>query len=434
MKSFLNFQSKDTTSRSEKVFTKNILRETSILLSEGKIIDAVALLKSINKRFPDHTSHWKQLANMHALAGEFQDALPYFQRLANKSPRDVTFKLRIADCLTGLKRHDEAIEVLQELYPYADGKQKYVADRLMHHKNLIEKAEAEITARVVECDRTFKDAAIKLNDEQKRVLSDIQANGIAFTSIDSLFGNTKTWEDGLKEYKNFEDHAPVQELISDVKLCQNFDKDPKFAGKHVPSKITYDAFFGSLDSEKAVSKILMNDKILEIAWSYYETACKLRNPLMWINPSINTNNISGRKGSQLWHRDQEDSSILKCFVYYSNIDEQTGATEYLPKSCAHFNNNQFSVHPFPFSSGYPNQKFFQDKIMDGSSTIANGKAGTIVFLDTNGFHRGGFVQKGQRHISMCTFIRPHSPVFNKGKSIRIVDEKTVSELQLYSCT
>ncbi len=418
----------------EKIFVNKILKDISKLRTAGEISDAVEKLRSINIKYPHQKAHWKQYANMLALSGAFEDALKYFRKLAEENPSDVTFKLRIADCCTGLQEHAEAVEVLEELFPYAGGKQKYVSDRLTHHRNLLRQRDPKIERRTIHGKQLYEQAAIELCSEQERILFELKKNGIAISSFDKLIGDNKLFLQGIEEYEEFIQNELVRELIFDLNKCEDFNSDPKFKGKHVPSKITYDEFFGTLASNRSISKTLMHDRVLQVAWSYYETACKLRNPLMWVNPKVNKNNISGRKGSQLWHRDQEDASILKCFIYYSDINEQTGATEYLKRSCERYQNSQFAFHPFPFSSGYPNQKFFEKKINEGDVVSASGEMGTIVFLDTNGFHRGGFVLQGQRHISMCTFIRPQSPVFEKGKSIKIVASEKLSKLQAYSCS
>ena len=53
-------------------------------------------------------------------------------------------------------------------------------------------------------------------------------------------------------------------------------------------------------------------------------------------------------------------------------------------------------------------KFLENKI------IASGKAGTVMFVDTSGFHKGGRCTKNDRKLFTSTFSLTHS--FNKSKS------------------
>src|SRR5581483_982901 len=37
---------------------------------------------------------------------------------------------------------------------------------------------------------------------------------------------------------------------------------------------------------------------------------------------------STRVASQAWHRDPEDAHVVKCFLYFSNVDDESGPFEY----------------------------------------------------------------------------------------------------------
>ena len=48
---------------------------------------------------------------------------------------------------------------------------------------------------------------------------------------------------------------------------------------------------------------------------------------------------------------------------------------------------------------------------------ATGKRGTIYFVDTNGFHRGGFIAPGNkkvRQVAHCLFLQPQAELIKNG--------------------
>lgn len=108
-----------------------------------------------------------------------------------------------------------------------------------------------------------------------------------------------------------------------------------------------------------------------------------------------------RVQSQNWHRDPGSRKVLKCFIFFNDVDEYNGALEYIPKS--HYSatnqilkkydfNNCLSFYPFGTSSS---SDINIDNDFNYYRTIIECKAGDIVFVDTSGFHRAGSLLKNQ---------------------------------------
>ncbi|MEX0501983.1 hypothetical protein AB3X55_00135 [Alphaproteobacteria bacterium LSUCC0719] len=397
---------------------------------EGRLFEACDELLGFQANFPEENRHLALLANLLAMCGKFEMALPIFEKLIVNDPENSQLKLRKADCLTGLGQFENAARALESADLKKISSSKAVVRRVSHLRGLARHSSSPIERTFSE-DVSVAGEVFKLSPVQLRVLSDLNDRGIAITSVYELLGGEQLWNDGVNAFEKFKADDSVAELISRIKNSVDFDQDDEFKGKHVPTKVPYDSFFGTLGADHPVGALFCEEKILEIAWTYHNCPTKLRNPVMWVNPSVNESNRSGKKGSQQWHRDQEDTSILKCFVYYSDVDEKTGATEYIDQSCERFSNDEFMFHPFPFSTGYPNQPFFEGVIGQPqvTKTVASGRKGSIIFLDTNGFHRGGYVTQGERLIAMATFLKETSPVTDDGKKLSIANLSGLTNFQ-----
>lgn len=144
---------------------------------------------------------------------------------------------------------------------------------------------------------------------------------------------------------------------------------------------------------------------LEVANDYLGEAAKIRIPTVWrVVPLPAFAGLPERKGSQLWHRDQTDKNILKVFVYYSDVDEGTGALEYVPSSLPQ-NSRWAEKIPMSANTGYPPQELVADLIPKTEIVRCDGNAGSLVFVDTAGLHRGGYATTGERITSQTTYLR-----------------------------
>jgi Phytanoyl-CoA dioxygenase (PhyH) len=111
---------------------------------------------------------------------------------------------------------------------------------------------------------------------------------------------------------------------------------------------------------------------------------------------------SERVASQEWHRDPEDQHVVKVFLYFSDVDEDAGPFEYIPQSADGFKYG----HLWPWDEGerYPPTEELEAAIPDADRILATGPAGTLVFCDTSGFHRGGYARTKPRILSYHTYV------------------------------
>ena len=105
--------------------------------------------------------------------------------------------------------------------------------------------------------------------------------------------------------------------------------------------------------------------------------------------------------SQSWHRDPEDSSPIKVFIYFAKVDEESGPFEYVLGSPWMF----YDVCP-PCS--YPAKPIDTGAIPERMFVKVTGGPGTVAFANTSGIHRGGHGAK-PRTMAVLTYVPEQSP-------------------------
>jgi hypothetical protein len=113
-----------------------------------------------------------------------------------------------------------------------------------------------------------------------------------------------------------------------------------------------------------------------------------------------------RIASQRWHRDPEEEHVVKVFLYLSDVDENAGPFEYLIASQpgARFGH----LWPWGDEKAKPTDEEMAAAAPDGECRKLTGPAGTMIFCDTSGFHRGGFAKTTPRVLSIWSYVSPEA--------------------------
>jgi ectoine hydroxylase-related dioxygenase (phytanoyl-CoA dioxygenase family) len=109
--------------------------------------------------------------------------------------------------------------------------------------------------------------------------------------------------------------------------------------------------------------------------------------------------------TQLWHRDEDDYSTLKVFVYLTDVGESNGPFCFVPRS-----------HPrdrdLAELTGYRDQDEQMAACVPRAEWLTcTGNAGTIIIADTRGYHRGLQPRTGHRALLTLQYTsgRPTYP-------------------------
>src|SRR5205085_11971717 len=144
----------------------------------------------------------------------------------------------------------------------------------------------------------------------------------------------------------------------------------------------------------------LSDEILGIVNAYRGEQTFLIDLDNWY--TIPDPNVPERVRSQQWHRDAWDEHIVKVFVYFSDVDEDAGPFEYVRSSAA--GGRYGDLWPWEPKGVYPPQDELETAVAPEDKLTLTGAAGTIIFCDTSGFHRGGFARTTPRVLSYHTYV------------------------------
>lgn len=246
---------------------------------------------------------------------------------------------------------------------------------------------------------------IPLDDLQKKILFEIQTNGISINHLNNFLNK----EDLEKLY------LKVNEKIKENPLPSTKQFLEYFVGGFFPKekqKFNYKDEF---------HRFSINEKLLAIVSNYLKTPSKLC--YIELNKSLINPNLK-KQLSQKYHRDPGINKCLKIFIYFNDVDYNSGPFTYIPKS----NINGTLNHIVPNrklnkGSYYPSNSELED-LIKVDHLECTGKKGTIVFCDTTGWHFGGNSISSQR--VMSTFV--YYPFYENIKSRLFYPKNNVNNI------
>jgi hypothetical protein len=175
----------------------------------------------------------------------------------------------------------------------------------------------------------------------------------------------------------------------------------------------------------------INSRVLDIANEYLEMWSKLEYVDVWYTPPVDSDE---RRSSQRWHRDFNDRHLLKAFIYLVDVDEETGPFEYVPRSAP--GGDLEALWPWrPLGDNYPPEDELAERI-GGRAVTFIGPKSTLIFCNTSGFHRGGFVSGKPRVLATLTWDSPASLKALSERNYAYVQSNggALSEAQRYALT
>jgi hypothetical protein len=236
----------------------------------------------------------------------------------------------------------------------------------------------------------YKVGVTPLNVTAHRVARELRQEGVAMTTLEELL----------------EDDAALQRLQAYVESLRN---EVLNEGQNEEGELSSFAksFLIELLGERPVLmpgsplvRLALHPQIKGVAEAYSGMKLRVQDVNAWVNlPRPNE-----AEQSQLWHRDlPEDHDIVKCFIYVRPVRKETGPMRYVRRS----NTAQGRRVRFPSEwdgIGYriPDQAVYS-VVPDEYVLEATGPAGSVVFADTRGLHRGGHATGDERLVVQITY-------------------------------
>ena len=380
----------------------------------------------------DLWSEVKRLRKERALAA----TIPLLERLCAQRPDDLRFLTSLAEALIATEQEPEARTWLERARQL-DPEDTRIADLTAKANAKWPSAEslAALEAPRVELRRTLEDLARR--GEYEALISAYHA---VVRQRPEVVANIEAWAPevnaaGQAIYRQSDERPGPwgQEVIREVheqgiaKL--HFDEvvgDPGlFADLQRVVRTTQDwtvpgkpHFFKAvpedrIDASHPILRGALHPKILEVVNGFYGLYARLVSANI-VQTRIDASPERRRRSSEGWHRDPEDTPVLKCFIYLNDVLEiGHGPFQYIPASrpggkyehlLARFGRG---VYDKTYKTR-PDWDQVEREVAAEDIVTMLGAAGTMFFCNTSGFHRGGFCTTQDRYMCAYVYQRPGS--------------------------
>lgn len=214
------------------------------------------------------------------------------------------------------------------------------------------------------------------NTVTKQLITDLKKNGIAFTALDKLFPG-----------KNL---LPMLHAYADM-LRLNARRNEK-----KPFLLQLWEFKNDqavIDFNNPYVNLSLTPEVLAVVNGYMDMFAKFH--YYTLNVTLPVPPGAEATKSQRWHRDNEDRKMCKMFIYLSDVDEQAGPFTYVLGSQDGGAWHK-TLPATPPRSFYPPEGAVEKEIPSDAIRVGTAPAGTVIFCDTMGLHRGGYATGKER--------------------------------------
>jgi hypothetical protein len=242
----------------------------------------------------------------------------------------------------------------------------------------------------------FAEAPPPLDDVQRRIVSDVDAQGYSLLTVEELFSESSPWP-ALETMRD--------RFVADTEadLAQGGERLRVREGKEFVVRLH--SYGVTLGLDDPWFGLCSSRRMLDIANAYLRMWSKLEYVDVWY--SVPQKEGAARISSQLWHRDYNDKHLLKAFLYLVDVDEDMGPFQYIPGSQP--GGKYANAWPWkPLGQNYPSEGQLEERIPASAVKTFVGQKGSILFCNTAGFHRGGFSTTAPRVLATATYSSPAS--------------------------
>jgi len=228
-----------------------------------------------------------------------------------------------------------------------------------------------------------------LDRTQQQVVDGLVTDGIALTHLDELFPGKNPLSEMIQHAEVI--HREAKEGVMKPFL-QYFWGDVKGRGD-----------CPIIDLDNPFIQISLHPRILDIVNSYMGLWSKL---IYFELAETNLMNAGAVPlGSQRWHRDPAINRIVKVFIYLNDVDEESGPFMYVLQSKKGGRwGKMFLQKQFGWGGYYPPKEAVEKMVPKRDMMVCTGRAGTVVFCDTIGLHKGGYSISKKRSMFTSVFM------------------------------
>ena len=242
----------------------------------------------------------------------------------------------------------------------------------------------------------FRASHSQLTSTQQRIVHDLESRGIAHAHITDLPGGN--WWNTLR--------AEVEPWLAspDVLAAEHAYR----TSEERRWKDYLVRMFGrgaAIPFTSVWTQFAIQPALLDVVNSYLGMLSKILYIDVW--NTVPLVHAGPDMGSQRWHRDPEDAKLVKIFLYFSDVGDSAGPMQYVPNSRRGERFGSLWPQQFPKGSVPPPDEF-ERAIPRSEWATCTHPAGTLLFVDTSGFHRGGRALDSRRVLATWTYTRQSS--------------------------
>jgi hypothetical protein len=220
-----------------------------------------------------------------------------------------------------------------------------------------------------------------LSTEGARIQEQLVRNGIAISSLDALF--------------------PGQDLLTLLRTRTNELRSEARRREKKPFLLEMWELVPTLDACDPFITLTLSPAVLDPINSYVGTWTRFYYHMLGVVEPGGQG--AQARESQRWHRDPEDIRMCKFFVYLSDVDVTSGPFTYIKGS--HLGGPYRTNFPQQRPRGvYPPEGGVEEQIPADAFQVCTGLAGTVIFADTSGLHRGGYATEKERVMYTAGFM------------------------------
>lgn len=252
--------------------------------------------------------------------------------------------------------------------------------------------------------RSFSKSERSLSTKQQQILVELNKNGVAICHIGELFPDSAPWFRLCEQLKAFSQSEAVRTSLQERGKAFEDAKDPNAVAHYI---LTYYAQDKKtfIQTSSPLFELATSSQVLDVVNSYLGMWAKLIYFDMWHTVPLMTET---RILSQRWHRDPEDCKKIRIFLYYNEVNEESGAMEYFAGSQMGGPYQDLFPWTDPLKTPYPPEGTIDEIIPASRHVILEGPPGTLVFCDTAGLHRGGTAKNKPRILATAAYVTPAS--------------------------
>ncbi|HET8696159.1 MAG TPA: phytanoyl-CoA dioxygenase family protein [Gammaproteobacteria bacterium] len=270
----------------------------------------------------------------------------------------------------------------------------------------------------------YRQAQAKLAPQpiEAKVLQDLREHGLAVVDIADLL-QVPTLEQ-IQAWAEQVIAAPSNQ--AKISFIEGGGRPDAMSGKFYLVRLLGDEPF--MEFNNPMTRLSLSAEVLRIVAAYFGMFGRLAALGLWYNLPTG----GPAMFSQRWHRDPEDKRLVKTFLYLRDVGETNGPFSYVLGS----HNDGPLKHVRPESGRmYPEPEFVDKHFPPHLVRVCTGKAGTLIFADTTGFHRGGQPTSGARLLFNTVYTSNASiPLVLKRREFRMTGspESPLDELASYA--